>query len=173
MFSRPKILFLVSLLFVALLNSIPTYLLNFNFFIINWDHTTFKLVPSSNWTIERREPNVLKSLQLMTSDRLLVSLHALCQGTSYRFNLFIKEPHLRAIPILCHFQVIGTSPILLTIGLMSRLLTMEKIIIPYVIQKRKYLNLDDSHSALVIFDIFKGQCTTDVLKLLEDINIQA
>ena len=27
--SRPKILFLVSLLFVALLNSIPTYLLNF------------------------------------------------------------------------------------------------------------------------------------------------
>ena len=34
MFSRPKILFLVSLLFVALLNSIPTYLLNLNFFII-------------------------------------------------------------------------------------------------------------------------------------------
>ena len=32
MFSRPKILFLVSLLFVALLNSIPTYL--FKFFII-------------------------------------------------------------------------------------------------------------------------------------------
>ena len=31
MFSRPKILFLVSLLFVALLNSIPTYLLNFEF----------------------------------------------------------------------------------------------------------------------------------------------
>ena len=29
MFSHPKILFLVSLLFVALLNSIPTYLLNF------------------------------------------------------------------------------------------------------------------------------------------------
>ena len=32
MFSRPKILFLVSLLFVALLNLIPTYLLNFEFF---------------------------------------------------------------------------------------------------------------------------------------------
>ena len=34
MFSHPKILFLVSLLFVAVLNSIPTYLLNFEFFII-------------------------------------------------------------------------------------------------------------------------------------------
>ena len=32
MFSRPKILLLVSLLFVALLDSIPTYLLNFEFF---------------------------------------------------------------------------------------------------------------------------------------------
>ena len=30
--SHPKILFLVSLLFVALLNSIPSYLLNFEFF---------------------------------------------------------------------------------------------------------------------------------------------
>ena len=34
MLSLPKILFLVSLLFVALLNSIPAYLLNFEFFII-------------------------------------------------------------------------------------------------------------------------------------------
>ena len=32
MFSRPKILFLVSLPFVALVNSIPTYFLNFEFF---------------------------------------------------------------------------------------------------------------------------------------------
>ena len=32
MFSHPKILFLVSLPFVALLNSIPTYLLNVEFF---------------------------------------------------------------------------------------------------------------------------------------------
>ena len=38
MFSRPKILFLVSLLFVALLNSIPTYLLNFKFFIILYNY---------------------------------------------------------------------------------------------------------------------------------------
>ena len=34
MFSRPKILFLVSLLFVALLNSIPTYLFEFLIFLI-------------------------------------------------------------------------------------------------------------------------------------------
>jgi len=29
-----------------------------------------------------------------------------------------------------------------------------------------------SHSALIIFDVFKGQCTDNVLKLLEENNIQ-
>ena len=40
MFSCPKILFLVSLLFVALLNSIPTYLLNFEFFYRSFQLTS-------------------------------------------------------------------------------------------------------------------------------------
>ena len=43
---------------------------------------------------------------------------------------------------------------------------IDKIILPYVIQKRKDLNLDDSHSALVIFDVFKGQCTDDVFVIV-------
>ena len=47
MFSRPKILFLVSLLFVALLNSIPTYLLNFYFFIILVTVATGYILPVS------------------------------------------------------------------------------------------------------------------------------
>ena len=65
--------------------------------------------------------------------------------------------------------MIGTSPIVPTIGLMSRLPWnnyIDKIILPYVIQKRKDLNLDDSHSALVIFDVFKGQCTDDVFVIV-------
>ena len=47
MFSRPKTLFLVSLLFVALLNSIPTYFLNFEFFIIlipTWEHYNVRVI---------------------------------------------------------------------------------------------------------------------------------
>jgi len=33
------------------------------------------------------------------------------------------------------------------------------------------LGLSNDHSALVLFDVFKGQCTSDVLKLLKDNNI--
>ncbi|MCG8621549.1 MAG: hypothetical protein MJE68_06055 [Proteobacteria bacterium] len=45
---------------------------------------------------------------------------------------------------------------------------IEKIILPYVKEKRQQLGLEDDHSALVIFDAFKGQCTEEVLKMLED-----
>lgn len=33
------------------------------------------------------------------------------------------------------------------------------------------LGLNDDHCALVLFDVFKGQCTSEVLKMLEDNNI--
>ena len=49
---------------------------------------------------------------------------------------------------------------------------IQEIIVPYVKRKREQLELDDDHPALVIFDMFKGQCTEDVLKILEDNNIE-
>ena len=49
---------------------------------------------------------------------------------------------------------------------------IEEIIIPHVKQKREQLHLEDDHPALAIFDVFKGQCTEEVLKMLEDNNIE-
>ena len=48
---------------------------------------------------------------------------------------------------------------------------LEKIIIPYVTESRKQLKLSSQHPALVIFDVFKGQCTESVIQLLEENNI--
>jgi len=48
---------------------------------------------------------------------------------------------------------------------------IENTYIPYVKKERQSLRFSDDHSALVFFDIFKGQCTEKVLKLLEDNNI--
>jgi len=48
---------------------------------------------------------------------------------------------------------------------------IENIIIPYVKKERESLGLSNDHSALVLFDVFKGQCTSHVLKLLKDNNI--
>ena len=39
-------------------------------------------------------------------------------------------------------------------------------------QKRAQLKLNEDHPALTIFDVFKGQCTEEVLQILEENNIE-
>ena len=48
---------------------------------------------------------------------------------------------------------------------------IENIIIPYVRKERPLLGLSNDQCALVLFDVFKAQCTNKVLKKLEDNNI--
>ena len=49
---------------------------------------------------------------------------------------------------------------------------IEEVIVPYVKQKRAQLKLNEDHPALAIFDVFKGQCTEEVLQMLEENNIE-
>ena len=48
---------------------------------------------------------------------------------------------------------------------------MNLIIVTYIQWKRQALKLCADHPALVIFDIFKGQCQEEVCQILEDNNI--
>ena len=48
---------------------------------------------------------------------------------------------------------------------------IHKIILPYVCNKRKELKLPLDQPAVLIFDNFKGQCTTEFLTLLDVNNI--
>ena len=48
---------------------------------------------------------------------------------------------------------------------------IETIILPYVEGKRKELKLSVDQQALAIFDVFKGQQTERILKMLEENNI--
>ena len=48
---------------------------------------------------------------------------------------------------------------------------IHNIIIPYVKKEREALGLSNDHCALILFDVFKGQCTAQVLKLLGDNHI--
>ena len=45
---------------------------------------------------------------------------------------------------------------------------VKEIIIPYVTAKRKSLGLTQDQSAVVLFDVFRGQCVENVLKLLDN-----
>ena len=48
---------------------------------------------------------------------------------------------------------------------------IEKIIIPYKDSKHKELKVSSDQPALAIYDVFKGQQTEDIVKLLEQNNI--
>ena len=48
---------------------------------------------------------------------------------------------------------------------------INKILIPYIKKKRTELKLPSDQRALVLFDKFKGQCTSSILELLEENNI--
>uniref|UniRef100_A0A1X7V4F1 DDE-1 domain-containing protein n=1 Tax=Amphimedon queenslandica TaxID=400682 RepID=A0A1X7V4F1_AMPQE len=47
---------------------------------------------------------------------------------------------------------------------------IEKILVPYITRKREELKLNADHRALVIYDVFRGQWTQAILKLLHTNN---
>lgn len=59
------------------------------------------------------------------------------------------------------YQQAGTSGTFTTIG------AIEMIIVPFFARKRKALDLDTSHPALVLFDCFQGQTTSDITSLVK------
>lgn len=50
---------------------------------------------------------------------------------------------------------------------------VERIIVPFVTQKREALKLERTHPALALFDCFRGQTTPEIHDLLEKHNIVA
>ena len=48
---------------------------------------------------------------------------------------------------------------------------VESVILPYISKKKEELKLPDGQSALLIFDNFKGQCTSSILTLLDSHNV--
>lgn len=49
---------------------------------------------------------------------------------------------------------------------------IRKILVPYIESCREKLRLPANHAALVIFDKFKGQCTLNIMSLLESNDIR-
>ena len=50
---------------------------------------------------------------------------------------------------------------------------INKILVPYIEKKRSDLKLKPDQRALVLFDVFKAQCTDKVLQLLDQKNLTA
>ena len=141
--------------------------------IINWDQTEIKVCPSCTWTMELRGTKRVEISNMDDKRQITAVFACTCSGKFLPIQLIYQGTTHR-----CYPQGVLFPPdwdICCTPNHWSNEATMIKyvqnIIIPYVTETRKHLQLDCNHPALVIFDVFRGQCTEAVMKLLEENNI--
>jgi hypothetical protein len=159
--------YLLDIKAVVTMEDIPSAL------ILNWDQTAMKIVPSCAWTMEKKGT---KRVEIAASDdkRQITAVFACSlSGDFLPMQLIYQGTTPRCLPKGVPFP--ADWHITYTANHWSNTHTMvgyvNKVIIPYVTETRTRLKLNADHPALVLFDVFKGQCTEEVLQLLLGNNI--
>ena len=165
-FANLKAQFLFDIAVIVNMEEIPESL------IINWDHTGINYVPVSNWTMA---PEGSKRVEVAghNDKRQITSVFAATMsGEILPPQIIFSGKTKRCLP---------TEPfpdkwnITFTQNHWANESTTElyikSILLPYLQKKRKDLSLSPNQPALVLFDRFKGQCTTSILTLLKENNI--
>ena len=157
--------FLSELLEAVELHEVPADL------IFNWDQTGILLVPSAQWTMDRKRIPIaghndkwqitVVMCGALTGEMLPIQL--VYKGTTnkchppYKFSddwLISHSPN--------HWLNEGTM-----------IEYINEVIVPYVDGKREDLDLSDDYPAVAIFYHFKGQLTERVTQALEENNIHS
>ena len=141
--------------------------------VINWDQTGIKIVPVSSWTMEKKGAKRVEIAGVEDKHQITAVFAATAVGDFLPIQVIYQGKTAASLPT---FTFPDDWSIMYTPNRWANEQTtkayIEKIILPYVKEKRQQLGLEDDHSALVIFDAFKGQCTEEVLKMLEDNHIE-
>ena len=140
--------------------------------VINWDQTGIHYVPVSNWTMEREG---LKRIAVTGSEdkrQITATFGATMDGDFLPLQLIYAGKTNRCLPkiaFLADWHVTYTENHWSNEVVMIDYL--NKILFPYIAQKKQQLQLNTNHPSLVIFDRFRGQCTDQVLSLLTANNV--
>jgi hypothetical protein len=130
-------------------------------FIMNWDHmasTTFR-----NWTMAEEGSQRVEIIGLGDKRQITAILTCTLSGTFFPPQVIYSGRTSRCLPGVSFPK---TWHITFTANhWANEKTTIDYIILPYIKDTREELSLSSNHPALVIFDRFKGQCTSCVLKL--------
>ena len=134
--------------------------------IMNWDQTGIKLVPSSNWTMEKIGTQRVEIIGVNDKRQITPMFCGTLSGDFLPIQLIYQGKSPRCHP---HYDFPAGWNITHSPRHWSTEDTMleyiEHIIVPYVETTRDLLN--DDKAALVIMDNFKGQVTASVNSLLD------
>ena len=141
--------------------------------VLNWDHTRVHYVPTSNWTMERMGSKRIEVVGLDDKRQITLVFGASMSGDFLPPQVKYSGKTTRCLPPVKfpddwnitytenHWANENTTEV-----------HIKKILISYIESCRKKLHLSTSHAALVVFDRFTGQCTLNIMSLLESYNIR-
>lgn len=159
-FEERKECFLADITAEVMMNEIPDEL------IINWDQTPLHIVPTGDWTMHKSGEKIIPIANL-DDKRQITAVVAVTIGGHYLApQLIYQGKPFVLIPRLHHLMNGISGNHWSNEETMQRYI--QKVILPYVSSQRKELKLSETHPALVLFDVFKGQTTPNIKKLLED-----
>ena len=150
------------------LNEVPLDL------IFNWDQTAISLVPSSQWTLDKKGAKRVAIAGHSDKRQITAVMCAALTGEVLPVQLVYEGKTKR-----CHppYDFPGNWVISHSPNHWSNEETMIEyitdVIVPYVEQKRDNHELNKDHAAVAIFDHFKAQITEKVTQLLEENNIHS
>ena len=151
---------------VMLMDEIPPEL------IINFDQTGINYVPVSSWTMEEAGKKRVEIIGKDDKRQITAVFGAFLSGDFLPVQLVYQGKSTKCLP---SFEFPPEWDINFSENHWSNERTMlcyfEKVIFPYLSKKRDELNLSSDYPALLTFDHFKGQCTHDLLQLLDSNNI--
>ena len=133
--------------------------------VFNWDHTAIKIVPSSQWTMEKKRTKRVEIAAVDDKRQITAVFACSMSGKFLPMQLIYKGTTKRCLPKDVKF------PSDWHVTHTENHWANEVITVAYLRKReREALKLQDDHCALALFDVFKGQCTAQVLKILEENN---
>ena len=163
LFDESKETFIADIAAEVVMNGVPKEL------IINWDQTELSIIPTSDWTMEKRGTKVVPIANTDDKRQLTAVLAVTASGEFLNPQLLYKGKTEKCHPTVAfpdgwdiwhsenHWSIEDTTK-----------RYIAKIIVPFVSQKRSDLKLKSTHPTITIFDVFRGQTTEsdDVVALL-------
>ena len=162
-FTRLKMQFLLDVKACVEFKDIPHEL------ILNWDQTGLKIVPSTSWTMEKKGTKRVELVGIDDKRQITAVFVCSLAGDFLPLQVIYAGNTNGCLP---KYSFPDEWHATYTPNHWANENTMEDyvnliIILPYVQIKRMKLNLPADHPALVVFDVFKGQCTKSIDNILQ------
>jgi hypothetical protein len=137
--------------------------------IVNWDQTGIHYVPVSSWTMEREGSKRVEIAGIDDKRQITAVFAGTLVGDFLPPQLIYQGKTKKSLPSV---EFPSNWHVTYTDNHWSNETTMMdylgSVLLPYIQQTRKELKLKNDFPALVIFDRFKAQCTTNILDLLQN-----